>query len=108
MQRSIFKTEQGYLGLGSHHLLPGDQVVLFDGAKTPFILRQQLDSQGTWTGRYNLVGDCYLHGWMYGGYFGHTVLDEDGNHVAGPPLNSADATNEQSDKVLRKQKFVLC
>lgn len=108
MQRSIFKTEQGYLGLGSHHLLPGDQVVLFDGAKTPFIVRRQLDSQGTWTGLYNLVSDCYLHGWMYGGYFGHTVLDEDGNHVAGPPLNSADATNEQSDKVLRKQKFVLC
>jgi hypothetical protein len=108
MQRSIFKTEQGYLGLGSHYLLPGDQVVLFDGAKTPFIVRRQLDSQGTWTGLYNLVSDCYLHGWMYGGYFGHTVLDEDGNHVAGPPLNSADATNEQSDKVLRKQKFVLC
>lgn len=108
MQRSIFKTEQGYLGLGSHYLLPGDQVVLFDGAKTPFIVRRQLNSQGTWTGLYNLVSDCYLHGWMYGGYFGHTVLDEDGNHVAGPPLNSADATNEQSDKVLRKRKFVIC
>jgi hypothetical protein len=37
-------------------------VVLFDGAITPFILRQELDSRDTWTGRYNLVSDCYLHG----------------------------------------------
>ncbi|KAF3038698.1 hypothetical protein E8E12_008721 [Didymella heteroderae] len=104
-QRSLFKTERGYLGLGSHDLRPGDLVVLFSGAKTPFILRKEPDSDSQGPIRYRLVSDCYLHGWMNGDYFGHKVIDEDGHVIRGPPLT---LPRKQTEKVLKQQQFIIC
>jgi hypothetical protein len=74
--RLFFETEQGYFGLGPSWMKPDDQVVIFDGGTTPFILRnvgsKKRKSGDTW----QLVGDCFLLGWMHGDYFGHTVIDE--------------------------------
>jgi hypothetical protein len=78
--RHTFETQQGYLGLGPDWMKPGDQVVIFDGCISPFIIRKshdQVKNNDTETGeRWKLVGDCYLLGWMHGDYFGHPVVDE--------------------------------
>lgn len=128
----LFKTERGYLGLGSHHLRPGDLLVIFDGDTTPFLIREDRDNNGVWTGRYNIVGDCYLHGWMGGNYFGHTIIDSPGES---PGLLSMDFPDDAEDelgfylyrywykerqrpypwegpdeeeKVLKRQTFIIC
>jgi hypothetical protein len=78
--RHTFETHQGYLGLGPAWMEPGDQVVIFGGCVSPFIIRKSVDQRknnGTETGeRWKLIGDCYLLGWMHGDYFGHPVVDE--------------------------------
>ncbi|KAJ4336351.1 hypothetical protein N0V87_005502 [Didymella glomerata] len=63
--RSLFFTTTGFLGLGPRGLQPGDEVVIFDGDYTPFILRPQLDTNNPNGNLYKIVGDCYLEGWMY-------------------------------------------
>jgi hypothetical protein len=74
--RRWFRTTQGYLGLGPFWMKPGDQVVIFDGGTTPFILRKVVSEDGEPDGTWQLVGDCFLLGWMHGDYFGYTVVDE--------------------------------
>ena len=58
--RRPFITENGYVGLGPKHLEKDDIVVVFLGARFPYILRKSL--QVGWT----LVGEAYVHGIMYG------------------------------------------
>ena len=71
-------------------MAPGDQVVIFDGGKTPFIFRNAVNEDGEHSNTWKLLGDCFLLGWMYGDYFGHTVVDEmppkpkDNEDAAGP------------------------
>lgn len=60
--RILFKTQRGYFGLGPRWLRPGDEVVIFDGGETPFVLTP-------WQNAWKVVGDCYLHGWMDGNHF---------------------------------------
>lgn len=73
--RTLFWTEQGYIGLGPSHLTPGDEVVVFHGDYTPFLLRKQVREQLTGSPNpvLELVGDCYVHGWMYGYFPDDTV-----------------------------------
>ena len=123
MSKCLFVTTSGYLGLGTCHLRPGDQIVIFDGDTTPFILREELDHNMA-TGRYQIVGDCYLYGWMYGDYFGHCIMD-DGidvtpdrkGHFAGSS-EATDGGKEEStsattdpplrERVLHKEIFAIC
>ena len=123
MSKCLFVTTSGYLGLGTCHLRPGDQIVIFDGDTTPFILREELDHDMA-TGRYQIVGDCYLYGWMYGDYFGHCIMD-DGidvtpdrkGHFAGSS-EATDGGKEEStsattdpplrERVLHKEIFAIC
>jgi hypothetical protein len=56
----IFITRKGYLGLGQLSLRVGDCCWIIPGACVPFILR----SKGE--GRYHLVGETYVHGFMHG------------------------------------------
>ncbi|KAH7385285.1 heterokaryon incompatibility protein-domain-containing protein [Phaeosphaeria sp. MPI-PUGE-AT-0046c] len=73
--RLFFQTEQGYIGLGPFWMRSGDQVVIYDGSVTPFIIRKSItkDQDGdTW----QHVGDCYLHGWMDGDFCWHTVVED--------------------------------
>jgi hypothetical protein len=61
--RVFFITSAGSFGMGPAWLQEGDRVVIFDGAETPFILRQANDE--TKRKAWRLIGDCYLEGWMF-------------------------------------------
>lgn len=58
--RRMIRTEKGLLGLALENTQAGDKIFLVDGATTPIILRRSSLDDGT----YELVGDCYLHGYM--------------------------------------------
>ena len=75
--RTLFITHNGLIGLGPALLEPGDAVVVFYGAEAPFILRKVIPDTGESDApefgmdgrkmsaeRWQLVGDCYLHGFM--------------------------------------------
>jgi hypothetical protein len=103
-QRMIFETQEGFLGLGPSWMQPGDRVVIFDGGATPFILHKHTKEDADGSQLWKLVGDCFLLGWMDGGYCGHTVVDE---------LPQKAEINEEEvvgtdEKVLVRERFVLC
>ncbi|KAI9925744.1 hypothetical protein MW887_005550 [Aspergillus wentii] len=58
-------TENRYLGIGSTPHI-GDRVVVFHGAKVPFLLRPSEERPGA----YRAVGECYIHGIMGGEAWG--------------------------------------
>lgn len=62
VSRRPFITEKGYVGLAPSHAQKGDVVVIFRGANFPYTLRK-MDN-----GRYELIGETYAHGIMYGGF----------------------------------------
>ncbi|KAF6820886.1 heterokaryon incompatibility protein [Colletotrichum plurivorum] len=53
-------SETGYVGLAQMHALPGDKIVIFLGGKTPYVVRELGE------GSFELVGEAYVHGIMYG------------------------------------------
>jgi hypothetical protein len=59
--RVAFETTDGVVGAAPKDVLPGNEVILFLGPRSPFILRRV---QGR--DQYRLVGDCYLEGVMGG------------------------------------------
>ncbi|KAH7350762.1 heterokaryon incompatibility protein-domain-containing protein [Rhexocercosporidium sp. MPI-PUGE-AT-0058] len=61
MGRCFCRTGNGWFGMGSGFMLPGDFVVVPLGCSTPVLLRQE----GT-RGEYRFVGDVYIHGYMHG------------------------------------------
>jgi len=71
--RRIFLTERGFLGIGPSILRPGDRVALVSGACIPLILRGPLSQE-----RWQLVGECYIHGAMMGEF-----LNEDDSEFRG-------------------------
>ena len=84
VNRAVFFTSHGHIGLGDRYLQDGDKVVIFDGGKTPFVLREKPTSNGRL--QWALVGDCYLEGWMDGSYAGHDVLNMDDQETNGQEL----------------------
>ncbi|KAJ4985628.1 ankyrin and het domain protein [Stagonosporopsis vannaccii] len=73
-ERSLFWTEQGYIGLGTCHMRTGDEVVVFAGDTTPFLLRKEEGAEEKQKEAvYKIVSDCYLAGWMYGPFPDQTV-----------------------------------
>ena len=63
-QARVCETAKGYLGLVCGDAKVEDQICVFHGGAVPFILRpaDQSDSKKTWS----LIGECYIHGIMYG------------------------------------------
>ena len=57
--RRVFRTQNGYFGLGPPAMRSGDSVCVLFGFTTPFILRRVDD-------HYILIGECYVHGIMHG------------------------------------------
>ncbi|RYP53261.1 hypothetical protein DL769_010553 [Monosporascus sp. CRB-8-3] len=56
LNRRVYRTRSGYLGVGPKFMKPGDQLVVLYGGYTPFILRQ--------IGRdWIFVGETYVHYW---------------------------------------------
>lgn len=82
--KSIMRTIGGNIGSASCFMAPGDLIVIFDGAKTPFILRKEMDEHGEHTKRYMLISDCYLHGWMYGEFFRSHYSGRRSGHTSKP------------------------
>jgi hypothetical protein len=57
-------TKRGYAGLVPGDAEKGDEICVFDGGAVPFILRKSQLKKGV--RRYTLIGECYIHGIMYG------------------------------------------
>ncbi|TPX18042.1 uncharacterized protein E0L32_011861 [Thyridium curvatum] len=59
--------KSGLVGLAPASVEVGDVVVIFRGAKFPYVLRkcEKAEAQGRW----RLVGEAYVHGIMYGELF---------------------------------------
>ncbi|KAL8856325.1 MAG: hypothetical protein Q9178_007089 [Gyalolechia marmorata] len=58
--RVLFTTVEKYMGLAPLTARIGDMIFLLPGADVPFVLRHVRDEE------YELVGQCYTHGIMYG------------------------------------------
>ncbi|PYI09618.1 HET-domain-containing protein [Aspergillus sclerotiicarbonarius CBS 121057] len=77
-RRSILKSKNGYIGLGSVLTKPGDEVWLIAGARTPYILRalpKGNDSEEAAQER-KLIEEAYVHGIMYGEKMNEEDLEE--------------------------------
>lgn len=61
LQRRLFRTRKGYLGLGGHGLLKGDRICILAGGAVPFILRPRSTGE-----HHEFIGDAYVHGVMDG------------------------------------------
>jgi hypothetical protein len=59
--RRMIRTKNGYIGMATGEVKPGDALVLLMGGKAAYVLRM-----GRHRNEYNFVGDCYLHGAMQG------------------------------------------
>jgi hypothetical protein len=59
--RSVYTTEGGLLALASLQVVPGDEIWLVRGSRTPVVLRQAKEKEG-----YLLLGQAYVHGIMHG------------------------------------------
>jgi hypothetical protein len=107
----MFFTAKGYIGKGPKCMEPGDVVVIFDGAQTPFVLRpipRETDGDGR-PAEYQLVGECYLEGWMKGDLFGHEVVNDAGETLPGR-LGKSKSNGQQKNserKVLKHTSFIL-
>lgn len=68
--RHAFMSEKGFVGLGPVGIMDGDLVVVFRGGKFAYILRGVEGSRKE-AGEllYELVGEAYVHGVMYGELF---------------------------------------
>ena len=61
IKRKFFITDQGYMGIGSHLVEPGDKVCVLFGGSTPYIVRPTSIPD-----EYLFLGECYVHGLMDG------------------------------------------
>jgi hypothetical protein len=52
---------KGYTGWVPRRTRPGDEICIFAGASVPYIIRSKQNCL-----YYELVGDSYVHGFMYG------------------------------------------
>jgi len=59
MERKLFRTQKGYIGLGSPLLESGDLICILFGTRTPFALKKRGDA-------FEFIEDCYVHGIMDG------------------------------------------
>ena len=66
--RQFIITNTGLAGLAPAIVQPGDYIVVLAGAGTPLVLRSSgEDEKGR--KRYYIIGDCFVHGIMYGELF---------------------------------------
>jgi hypothetical protein len=64
--KRLFRTSNGFLGMGSRRVRSGDEVWLIGGAPTPFLLRPVSGQDGVGIKKFELLGEAYVHGIMYG------------------------------------------
>ncbi|KAF2999466.1 hypothetical protein E8E13_008243 [Curvularia kusanoi] len=81
-KRKLAITTSGYVGLIPEVAEPGDHVVLMPGGRVPYIIRRleepykhtTPDGDSTFTDRFEFMGDCYIHGIMFGEAWDETKL----------------------------------
>ncbi len=61
---TVFRTKTGYIGRGPSLVRKGDLVCVFEGARTPFIIRKAAMHRFAPANFYHLVGECYVEGLM--------------------------------------------
>ena len=61
LRMRLFRTDGSLLGMGPRSISDGDEAWVLQGSRVPFILRSSQD-----TGRYQLLGQGYVHGMMHG------------------------------------------
>ncbi|KAI0110938.1 HET-domain-containing protein, partial [Nemania sp. FL0031] len=62
-KRRLFRTAQGYFGIASQSIVPGDRVWVLAGARVPFVLKAaDIEDESRW----ELVSEAYVHGVMHG------------------------------------------
>ena len=69
--RRFCASEAGYIGWVPQTADVGDMLCVILGAEVPFVLRKRP------SGQYQLIGECYVHGFMYGEVFdrlGHDTM----------------------------------
>jgi hypothetical protein len=72
--RRLFVTKQGYIGLGPNSMKAGDNVVLFCGGRTAYILRPRQNKNPSTS---EFLGESYVRGMMNGECFsGDSTLQE--------------------------------
>ncbi|KAF5238840.1 hypothetical protein FANTH_10168 [Fusarium anthophilum] len=70
LQRRLFVTNRGMIGLASGEMKTGDEVHIILGCQTPFILRPSDEASKTWDlPLYTVIGNGYVHQVMYGEAF---------------------------------------
>ncbi|EAT87885.1 hypothetical protein SNOG_04125 [Parastagonospora nodorum SN15] len=63
-QHIQYSQHRQHIGLRPANTQVGDKIFLLEGGKTPFVLRET-DHEPTITGpKFEIIGDCYLHGAM--------------------------------------------
>jgi hypothetical protein len=105
-ERSLFWTKEGYIGLGSRHLQPGDEVAVFDGDTTPFILRRE-DTIRVTDNLHKIVSDCYVYGWMYG-YFPDPTVAKDPSRRKSLLKKLKGDGKQKNVRTEVSQNFVIC
>ena len=60
MQRHMFATDSGYIGMAPLEARRGDEVWILHGCSIPVLLRSVGGKH------WQFVGECYVHGFMYG------------------------------------------
>ena len=60
LHKRLLFTHEGYIGMAPHSSSKGDKVCLLLGCRVPVVLRERRE------GRYELVGEAYVHGVMKG------------------------------------------
>ncbi|KAE8441554.1 hypothetical protein EG329_004673 [Mollisiaceae sp. DMI_Dod_QoI] len=65
----LFRTSEGSLGLCPPRAQPNDIIVILYGGPVPFILRERdgYGRQPNMAVQYELIGECYVQGYMHGG-----------------------------------------
>ena len=82
--RRLYTTSKGYIGLGPMSTQIGDEIWIICDARTPFVLRPQPENskvpdnsnQTKEVEQFRLVGETYLHGFMYGEALKSGLLDQ--------------------------------
>ncbi|XTI82519.1 hypothetical protein V2W45_1337700 [Cenococcum geophilum] len=64
LNRRVFITGDGHIGLGPASLRKGDELYLIKGGRTPFVLRRSGEKTLPGSVSFELVSDCYTHGMM--------------------------------------------
>jgi hypothetical protein len=69
LNRRLFYTETGFIGIGPLSMKKGDVIRGFLGGQMLYVIRKEAPQQGVQkdSNKYRFLGECYVHGLMDGG-----------------------------------------